>query len=233
MNSAGCSCFSTYQIRSIKKCFFNFFSSNFRVTTRHFSLHSQNSEYPRIFQVTGANQNARKLLSTDLVNTKIQYYLFNEGDVINPMRYLTYGLTGFWGRETGVPGENLSVQSTKPTNPTHICRWIWESNPSHIGGRRVLSPLRHLLVSVKNISMWYLLLTKFLNADSEEGRLHCWLSRMKRCSFFLFLFLAFIHDDFLQMILLVPIFFNLHAVMMIAQIMFCRLYRACSKTKKP
>ena len=30
----------------------------------------QNSEYPRIFQVTGANQNAPKLLSTDLVNTK-------------------------------------------------------------------------------------------------------------------------------------------------------------------
>ena len=38
--------------------------------TRHFSLGSQNSEYPRIFRVTGANRNARKLLSTDLVNTK-------------------------------------------------------------------------------------------------------------------------------------------------------------------
>ena len=31
---------------------------------------SQNNEYPRIFQVTGANQKARKLLSTDLANTK-------------------------------------------------------------------------------------------------------------------------------------------------------------------
>ena len=30
---------------------------------------SQNSKYPRIFQVTGANQNERKLLSTVLVNT--------------------------------------------------------------------------------------------------------------------------------------------------------------------
>ena len=29
---------------------------------------SQNSEYPRIFLVTGADQKARKLLSTDLVN---------------------------------------------------------------------------------------------------------------------------------------------------------------------
>ena len=36
---------------------------------------SQNSEYPRIFQVTGANQNARKSLSTDLVNTNNRYQL--------------------------------------------------------------------------------------------------------------------------------------------------------------
>ena len=69
----GDSCFSIYQIRWIKKCRLihdhNFFFWNFRETTRHFSLRAQNSEYRRIFQVTGANQNARKLLSTDLVNT--------------------------------------------------------------------------------------------------------------------------------------------------------------------
>ena len=69
------------QIRWIKKCRFingrNFFFWNFRETTRHFFLRSQNSEYPRIFQVTGANQNARKLLSTDLVNTKRSYGEFN------------------------------------------------------------------------------------------------------------------------------------------------------------
>ena len=70
----GDSCFIIYQIRWIKKCRFingyNFFFWNFRETTRHFSHRSQNSEYPRIFRVTGANQNVRKLLSTDLVNTK-------------------------------------------------------------------------------------------------------------------------------------------------------------------
>ena len=38
---------------------------------------------------------------------------------------------------------NLSVQRREPTNSTHIWRRIWESNPDHIGGRRVLSPLRH------------------------------------------------------------------------------------------
>ena len=72
----GDSCFSIYQIGWIKKCCFighNFFFSNFRETKRHFSLRTQNSEYPRIFQVTGANQNARKLLSTDLVNTNGGY----------------------------------------------------------------------------------------------------------------------------------------------------------------
>ena len=48
---------------------------------------------------------------------------------------------GFLRRgETGVPGENLSVQRREPTNSTHIWRRVWESNPGHIGGRRVLSP---------------------------------------------------------------------------------------------
>ena len=69
----GDSCFSIYQIRWIKKRFFNFFFWNFRETTRQFSLRSQNSEYPSIFRVIGANQNARKLLSTDLVNTNRKY----------------------------------------------------------------------------------------------------------------------------------------------------------------
>ena len=45
--------------------------------------------------------------------------------------------------ETGVPGENLSMQSREPTYSTHIWRRIWKSNSGHIGGRRVLSPLRH------------------------------------------------------------------------------------------
>ena len=57
----GDSCFSIYQIRWIKKRFLNFFFYNFRETTRHFSLGSQNSEYPRIFRVSGANQNAAKI----------------------------------------------------------------------------------------------------------------------------------------------------------------------------
>ena len=69
----GASCFSIYQIRWIKKRFFNFFFWNFRETRRHFSLRSQNSEYPRMFQIKGANQNGRKLLSTDLVNTNLKW----------------------------------------------------------------------------------------------------------------------------------------------------------------
>ena len=72
-DAEGDSCFSIYQIRWIKKCCFNFFFWNFRETTRHFSLRSRNSEYPRIFRVTGANPSARKLLSNDLVNTNQNY----------------------------------------------------------------------------------------------------------------------------------------------------------------
>ena len=50
-------------------------------------------------------------------------------------------IIGFWRRrETGVSGEKLSVQSREPTNSTHIWRRIWESNPGHIGGRRVRHP---------------------------------------------------------------------------------------------
>ena len=57
-----------------KKTLLQFLLLKFSQMTQHFSLLSQNSEYPRIFRVTGANQNARKLLSTDLVNTNNNYY---------------------------------------------------------------------------------------------------------------------------------------------------------------
>ena len=62
----GDSCFSIYQIRWIKKCF-NFIFWNFREMTRHFLSVHKTVNFPRIFQVTGTNQNARKLLSSDLV----------------------------------------------------------------------------------------------------------------------------------------------------------------------
>ena len=47
--------------------------------------------------------------------------------------------------ESGKPEfseKNLSEQSWEPTNSAHIWRRVCESNPGHIGGRQVLSPLR-------------------------------------------------------------------------------------------
>ena len=42
------------------------------------------------------------------------------------------------------PEKKLSEQGREPTtNSTHISRRVRESNPGDIGGRRVLSPLRH------------------------------------------------------------------------------------------
>ena len=68
------SCFSIYQIRWIKKTLLQFLLLKLSRNDAPFSLGSQNSEYSRIFRVTKANQNARKLLSTDLVNTKAHYF---------------------------------------------------------------------------------------------------------------------------------------------------------------
>ena len=46
--------------------------------------------------------------------------------------------------ETGVPREKTLSQSREPTtNLTHIWRRHQDLNPGRIGGRRVLSPLRH------------------------------------------------------------------------------------------
>ena len=52
---------------------------------------------------------------------------------------------GFWGEgKTEVTRENLSEQRREPTtNSTHIRCRVQESNPGHIGGRRVLSLLHH------------------------------------------------------------------------------------------
>ena len=101
----GDSCFSIYVIRWIKKRFFNFFFWNFRETTRYFPLRSQNSEYPRIFQVMGADQNARKLLSTDLANTK-NYYCYYCSTLLIPRKVLQLHLNDceqrLWSCE--VPG---------------------------------------------------------------------------------------------------------------------------------
>ena len=45
--------------------------------------------------------------------------------------------------ETGVPEKTLEAQE-RTNNSTHISCRVRESNPSHSGERRALSPLRHL-----------------------------------------------------------------------------------------
>ena len=56
--------------------------------------------------------------------------------------------------------KNLSEQGREPTtNSTHIWRRCQDSNPGHIGGRRVLSPLRHPCSIYEKFSHF---LTKFL-----------------------------------------------------------------------
>ena len=58
---------------------------------------------------------------------------------------LESGNVGFCGgRKIGEHGEKPLEQGREPTtNSTHIWRQLWESNPGHISGRRVLTSLRH------------------------------------------------------------------------------------------
>ena len=44
--------------------------------------------------------------------------------------------------EPEFPQKSLSKQSREPANSVHIWRQVRESSPGHIGGKRVLSPLR-------------------------------------------------------------------------------------------
>jgi len=52
---------------------------------------------------------------------------------------------GFWGEGKAEYPEKTSRcrVENKQTQPTLDTGFAWESNPGHIGGRRVLSPLRH------------------------------------------------------------------------------------------
>ena len=66
----GDSCFSYLPNRTEKKkTLLHFLLLKLSRNDVPFFSPSQNSEYPKIFRVTRANQNERKLLSTDLVNT--------------------------------------------------------------------------------------------------------------------------------------------------------------------
>ena len=60
---------SWYFLAQLLKLPLKFHLSKLSRNEKIFWISSLNSEYPRIFRVTGANQNARKLLSTVLVNT--------------------------------------------------------------------------------------------------------------------------------------------------------------------
>ena len=59
------------------------------------------------------------------------------------------------------PGKNLSQQSREPTNSTNIWRPIRESNPGHIGGRPVLSPLRLIITNNHIIINYYIIIINY------------------------------------------------------------------------
>ena len=74
------------------------------------------------------------------------------------------------------PEKNLSVQSRESTNSTHIWRQVWETTPGHIGGRRVLSPLRHVCstqgvgeMELTRLITWLLVATVLRHLRIQRG----------------------------------------------------------------
>ena len=71
------------------------------------------------------------------------------------------------------PEKNPQNKDGKPTtNLTHIWRQVQESIPGHIGGRRVLSSLRHLcspllylLLAYQSISKWRMMIAFLVRTD--------------------------------------------------------------------
>ena len=61
---------------------------------------------------------------------------------------LEFGDVCFWEEgKTGVPGEKPLGARKRTKNSTQICRRRRDLNTGHIGGRQVLSPLRHPLLT--------------------------------------------------------------------------------------
>ena len=64
------------------------------------------------------------------------------------------------------PEKNLSEQGREPTsNSTHIWSRHRDLNPGHIGGRRVLSPLRHPCSPIDLFSL-YILFSQYRSCDN-------------------------------------------------------------------
>ena len=63
---------------------------------------------------------------------------------------LEFGNVGFWGEvKTGLPGEKPLGASERTNDKLNPGRRRRDLNPDHIGGRRVLSSLRHPFLSCK------------------------------------------------------------------------------------
>ena len=66
------------------------------------------------------------------------------------------------------PEKNLWEQGREPTtNSTHIWRRRQDLNPGHIGGRRVLSPLRHLCSLLSDIFPIITIIIKKKNVNDK------------------------------------------------------------------
>ena len=95
---------------------------------------------------TETNKNWKKEINT-YVNDDLEVANAHSGySASQSTSKLKFVNVGFWGGgKTEYPAKIFSEHRKEPTtNSTHIWRRSRDLNPGHMGGRRVLSPLRHL-----------------------------------------------------------------------------------------
>ena len=116
--------------------------------------HSQQQEAKSVRRRTAVSQRIIIIIIT--VNNNNNNNNNNDLEVAHPHSHsgssstwfpveLEFRNVGFWGGgNLDYPEKNLSEQRREPTtNSTHIWHRRRDLNPGQIGGRRVLSPLRH------------------------------------------------------------------------------------------
>ena len=78
------------------------------------------------------------------------------------------------------PGKNLSWQSREPTNSIQIWHRVRKSNPRHIGGRQVLSPLGQPCHQMISLSYWWPVETtlwQLSSYNSKSDNVEPWYTR--------------------------------------------------------
>ena len=78
-------------------------------------------------------------------------------------------------RKPEYPGKNLSWQSRGPTNSIHIWHLVRKSNPGHIGGRQVYSPLGQPCHHIVHVPLIFTIVRIFFFVLHDSLNFRLWI----------------------------------------------------------